>query len=77
MRAQSVGRRLGTSSRRDLRIRDIARERGLSVDLEGFEAAMDVQRARARAASQFGGGVQVPADSVQTDAARALHATLP
>jgi alanyl-tRNA synthetase len=41
---------------------DIARERGLSVDLEGFEKAMDVQRARARAASQFGGGVQVPAE---------------
>jgi len=41
---------------------DIARERGLAVDLEGFEKAMDVQRARARAASQFGGGVQVPAE---------------
>jgi alanyl-tRNA synthetase len=41
---------------------DIARERGLAVDLEGFERAMDVQRARARAASQFGGGVQVPAE---------------
>ena len=33
---------------------DIARERGLSIDREGFERAMDVQRARARAASQFG-----------------------
>lgn len=41
---------------------DIARERGLAVDLEGFERAMDRQRARARAASQFGGGVQVPAE---------------
>ena len=41
---------------------DIARERGLAVDLEGFERAMDVQRARARAASQFGGGVQIPAE---------------
>ena len=41
---------------------DIARERGLAVDLECFEKAMDVQRARARAASQFGGGVQVPAE---------------
>jgi alanyl-tRNA synthetase len=41
---------------------DIARERGLTVDLEGFERAMDVQRARARAASQFGGGIQVPAE---------------
>ena len=33
---------------------DIARERGLSVDHEGFEAAMDAQRERARAASKFG-----------------------
>jgi len=33
---------------------DIARERGLKVDLEGFEAEMAQQRARARAASQFG-----------------------
>ncbi|MDH3639770.1 MAG: alanine--tRNA ligase, partial [Gammaproteobacteria bacterium] len=32
---------------------DVARERGLSVDMEGFEAAMEAQRARARAASQF------------------------
>jgi len=33
---------------------DIARERGLSIDEQGFEAAMDEQRARARAASKFG-----------------------
>jgi len=33
---------------------DIARERGLSIDHEGFEQAMEVQRTRARAASQFG-----------------------
>ncbi len=33
---------------------DIARERGLQVDLPGFDAAMEQQRARARAASQFG-----------------------
>jgi len=33
---------------------DMARERGLKVDLEGFEAEMAQQRARARAASQFG-----------------------
>lgn len=32
---------------------DIARERGLELDLQGFEVAMDAQRARARAASQF------------------------
>jgi alanyl-tRNA synthetase len=32
---------------------DIARERGLTIDEDGFEAAMDAQRARARAASKF------------------------
>jgi alanyl-tRNA synthetase len=32
---------------------DIARERGLGIDEAGFEAAMDAQRARARAASKF------------------------
>jgi alanyl-tRNA synthetase len=33
---------------------DIARERGLSVDTEGYERAMDVQRRQSQAASQFG-----------------------
>jgi alanyl-tRNA synthetase len=33
---------------------DIARERGVRVDYAGFEAAMEQQRARARAASKFG-----------------------
>ena len=33
---------------------DIARERGLTLDLEGFERAMAEQKERARAASQFG-----------------------
>jgi alanyl-tRNA synthetase len=32
---------------------DIARERGYSIDEPGFEAAMNAQRARARAASKF------------------------
>lgn len=32
---------------------DIARERGLDVDMAGFEACMEAQRARARAASKF------------------------
>ncbi len=32
---------------------DIARERGLSVDMKGFEEAMEGQRQRARAASRF------------------------
>ena len=34
---------------------DIARERNLSVDIDGFEVAMEAQRARARASSQFKG----------------------
>jgi len=33
---------------------DIARERGLTIDEAGFEAAMEEQRNRARAASKFG-----------------------
>ena len=33
---------------------DIARERGLTIDEAGFEAAMEEQRTRARAASKFG-----------------------
>ena len=33
---------------------DIARERGLEIDAPGFDAAMEAQRARARAASKFG-----------------------
>jgi len=41
---------------------DIARERDLGVDMEGFEAAMDAQRERARGASGFGGGVQMTAE---------------
>ena len=32
---------------------DIARERGLQLDMEGFEAAMEAQRERARSASRF------------------------
>ncbi len=32
---------------------DIARERGLEIDMEGYAAAMDAQRERARAASRF------------------------
>ncbi len=33
---------------------DIAREKALQIDREGFDREMDAQRARARAASQFG-----------------------
>jgi len=35
---------------------DIARERGLRVDMEGFERAMEAQRERGREASQFAAG---------------------
>jgi alanyl-tRNA synthetase len=33
---------------------DVARERGLAIDQAGFDAAMEAQRGRARAASKFG-----------------------
>ena len=33
---------------------DVARERGLAIDQAGFDAAMNAQRGRARAASKFG-----------------------
>ena len=45
---------------------DIARERGLEVDMAGFEAAMDAQRDRARAASQFESKGQLPAELAST-----------
>ena len=45
---------------------DIARERDLTVDIAGFDAAMEQQRETARAAGKFGGGVTLPADLVAT-----------
>ncbi len=45
---------------------DIARERGMTVDMAGFDAAMEHQRGMARAAGKFGGGVQLPAELVAT-----------
>src|SRR5271169_1534285 len=41
---------------------DVARERGLSIDQAGFDAAMQAQRVRARAASKFGADLR---DSIQ------------
>ncbi|HLS06288.1 MAG TPA: alanine--tRNA ligase [Wenzhouxiangella sp.] len=41
--------------------RDIARERGLTLDEAGFEAAMEAQRERARAAGHFDGADIMPA----------------
>jgi alanyl-tRNA synthetase len=36
---------------------DIARERALTIDIAGFERAMEAQRTRARSANQFSGGL--------------------
>jgi len=44
--------------------RDIARERELTVDEEGFEYAMNQQRERARAAGKFAGGDGMPAELI-------------
>ena len=41
---------------------DIARERGLAVDMAGFEQAMNEQRERARAAGKFEARGQMPAE---------------
>ncbi len=43
---------------------DIARERGLNVDMIGFDTAMTRQRDTARAAGKFGGGTTLPAELV-------------
>ena len=43
---------------------DMARERGMAVDVAGFDAAMAQQKDTARAAGKFGGGTQLPADLV-------------
>src|SRR5690606_17628381 len=41
---------------------DIARERGLAVDVAGFDAAMRQQRETARAAGKFGNANSMPAE---------------
>src|SRR5699024_3571083 len=41
---------------------DVARERDLTLDSDGFEAEMQAQRERARAASQFGADKHVRLD---------------
>jgi alanyl-tRNA synthetase len=47
---------------------DIARERNLTIDIAGFERAMEAQRSRARSASQFAGGLseEIAIDSETT-----------
>jgi alanyl-tRNA synthetase len=46
---------------------DIARERGVRVDYAGFEAAMEQQRERARAASKFQMGASVEYKGARTE----------
>jgi alanyl-tRNA synthetase len=46
---------------------DIARERGITVDFAGFEAAMELQRERARAASKFTMGKGLSFDGDKTE----------
>ena len=46
---------------------DIARERGFTVDLAGFEQAMERQRERARSASRFSSGNQVSYEGRATE----------
>jgi len=41
---------------------DVAREKGLTVDMAGFETSMAAQRERARSASQFGGDYAITVD---------------
>ncbi len=43
---------------------DVAREHNLVIDLSGFEAAMDAQRERARAASQFVQGDKIKVENI-------------
>ncbi len=45
---------------------DVCRERQVTVDAAGFDAAMDKQRERARAASQFKTGAQLAYDGPKT-----------
>jgi alanyl-tRNA synthetase len=45
---------------------DVCRERGITVDEAAFDAAMDAQRARARAASQFKAGQALAYDGPKT-----------
>ncbi|HEY3583713.1 MAG TPA: alanine--tRNA ligase [Casimicrobiaceae bacterium] len=45
---------------------DVAREAGVSVDEEGFDRAMQAQRERARAASQFKSGEALPYEGPKT-----------
>ena len=52
---------------------DVARERGLSLDMQGFEREMEGQRTRARAASQF--SVSDSQDAIAAEELRAIAET--
>ena len=46
---------------------DVCRERDVQIDMAGFEAEMDAQRKRARAASRFGGDSNIVAVDASTE----------
>ena len=46
---------------------DIARERGVRIDMAGFEAAMDAQRSRGRAASRFAQAAELEYSGARTE----------
>ncbi|MEW5862351.1 MAG: alanine--tRNA ligase [Pseudomonadota bacterium] len=46
---------------------DICRERGVAIDLAGFEAAMHAQRERARAASRFAAAAELAYSGARTE----------
>ncbi len=52
---------------------DVARERGLTVDQAGFEAAMEAQRKRAQQASNFGADYNQALTSAQCTRLYRLH----
>ena len=53
---------------------DVARESGITLDMEGFEAAMQVQRAQARAAGNFSAVDKLELDGVQVTDFRGYEA---
>ncbi len=53
---------------------DVCRERNVTVDEAGFDAAMDKQRERARAASQFKAGAKLEYSGPKTRVPRLRHA---
>ena len=55
--------------------RDIAAEAGVTVDVEGFEAAMDEQRRRAKEASDFGSVMMAGGASVISELEKTLAPT--